>query len=132
MTTFRCRTLLIGLVLTAALNGCDPPASKTPADRAGKAPAGSLSAILEEPDSPKLSDSLSQFIEERESDPARLDRELRAAGFRRSDSNSGCARYAFTGEPEKLYFLDHTLHVLIERCGSRLQKQTISIKRGNA
>jgi hypothetical protein len=120
------------MALAAALHGSDGPVRKAPEDPARKAPADSLSAILAEPDSGTLSDSLGRFIEARNSDPARLDRELRAAGFQRADEKAGCARYAYTGEPEQLYFLDHTLHVLIEQCGSNPRTGTISVRRGDS
>ena len=132
MTISRCKGVLVGMALAACLHGCDAPAGKAPDDVARKAPADSLSAILAEADSRRLSDSLGRFIEARSSDPARLDRELRAAGFQRADEKAGCARYAYTGEPEQLHFIDHTLHVIIEQCGSSPRTGTISVRRGDA
>ena len=128
MTISRSERLLAGLVLAATVQACDAPAPPEP-----KAPADSLAAILQEPDSDALSTDLGRFMEARKSDPAGLDREMRAAGFRRLDARSGCARYAFTGEPKKIFFfLDHTLHILIKQCGSNPLRQTISIRRGDS
>ena len=132
MTISRYKVVLVGMALATALNGCDAPVRKAPADPARKAPADSLSAILEEPDSNRLSSGLGRFIDARKSDPARLDRELLAAGFRRSDGTSGCTRYAYTGEPAQVWLVvDHTLHILLEQCGSNPRTETISIRRGD-
>lgn len=130
MTTSRSERLIVGMVLAAMVAACDPPAQTAPA---GKAPADSLAAILEEPDSKTLSASLNRFIEARKSDSAGLDRELRAAGFRSSDGRPGCARYAYTGEPRtKFLVIDDTLHILLEECGSNPRKLMISIRRGSS
>src|SRR5688500_7974881 len=126
MTIFRFERLLVAVWLAIAVHACDsPPAPRAPAD--------SLAAILQEPDSRMLSGSLSRFIDARKSDPGRLDRELRAAGFRHSDEKPGCVRYAYTGERNQtLLVVDDTLHILIEQCGSRPRTETISIRRGNS
>jgi hypothetical protein len=118
------------MVMAAIVAGCHPPARKAPA---GKPPVDSLAAILEEPDTRTLSASLNRFIEARKSDPAGLDRQLRAAGFRHSDGKPGCVRHVYTGKPRKEYLvIDDTLHILVEECGSNPRTQRISIRRGSS
>src|SRR5688572_4097161 len=126
MTISRFERLLVAVALAITAHGCDAPP-------APKAPANSLAAILQETDSRVLSGSLSRFIDARKSDPARLDRELRAGGFRHSTEKPGCVRYAYTGERNQtLLVVDDTLHILIEQCGSRPRTETISIRRGKS
>jgi hypothetical protein len=124
MTTSRSESALIGMALAVALAGCDAPMQK--------APANGLAAILEEPESRALSASLGRFIDARRSDPALLDRELRAAGFRRSDERAGCARYAYRGESKQVLSVDRTLRIRIEQCGSNPRTRTISVTRGDS
>jgi hypothetical protein len=123
MTIFRSKHLFVVAAATAAIAACDPPEPK--------APANSLAAILEEPDSRTLSDGLGRFIEARHADPDGLDRELLAGGFERLKAGPGCTRFAYEGDRKQLLPVDRRLRIRITLCGSNPRKQTISVRRGN-